>query len=69
MKHNVNELDQIILEVLSDDFEPFESVVSKLSRRYIGFRQQCGGPVSSDRLFGFLSEKIIQFVIVEAVEM
>jgi hypothetical protein len=29
----------------------------------------CGGTVSSDRLFGFLSEKIIQFVIVEAVEM
>jgi hypothetical protein len=29
----------------------------------------CGGPVSSDRLFGFLSEKIIQFVVVEAVEM
>jgi len=29
----------------------------------------CGGPVSSDRLFGFLSEKIIQFVVAEAVEM
>jgi hypothetical protein len=29
----------------------------------------CGGPVSSDRLFGFLSEKTIQFVVVEAVEM
>ena len=29
----------------------------------------CGGPVSSDRLFGFLSEEIIQFVVVEAVEM
>jgi len=29
----------------------------------------CGGLVSSDRLFGFLSEKIIQFVVVEAVEM
>jgi hypothetical protein len=31
--------------------------------------EECGGPVSSDRLFGFLSEKIIQFVVVEAVEM
>ena len=30
---------------------------------------QCGGPVGSDRLFGSLSEKIIQFVVVEAVEM
>lgn len=40
MKHNVNELDQIILEVVSDDFEPFESLVSKLSRRYIGFQQR-----------------------------
>ena len=29
----------------------------------------CGGSVSSDRLFGILSEKIIQFVVVEAVEM
>jgi hypothetical protein len=29
----------------------------------------CGGPVSSDRLFGFLSEEIIQFFVVEAVEM
>jgi hypothetical protein len=29
----------------------------------------CRGPVSLDRLFGFLSEKIIQFVVVEAVEM
>jgi len=29
----------------------------------------CGGSVSSDRLFGFLSEKIIQFVVAEAVEM
>jgi len=33
------------------------------------WRNHCGGPVSSDRLFGFLSEKIIQFVVVEAVEM
>ena len=31
--------------------------------------KQCGGPVSSDRFFGFLSGKIIQFVVVEAVEM
>jgi len=38
MKHDVNELDQIILEVVSDDFESFESVVSKLSRRCIGFQ-------------------------------
>jgi hypothetical protein len=30
---------------------------------------KCGGPVSSDRFFGFLSGKIIQFVVVEAVEM
>ena len=30
---------------------------------------ECGGPVGSDRLFGSLSEKIIQFVVVEAVEM
>jgi hypothetical protein len=30
---------------------------------------RCSGPVSSGRLFGFLSEKIIQFVVVEAVEM
>jgi len=29
----------------------------------------CGGPGSSDRFFGFLSGKIIQFVVVEAVEM
>jgi hypothetical protein len=40
MKHNVSELDQIILEVVSDDFEPFESVVSKLSHRCIGIQQQ-----------------------------
>ena len=40
MKQDVNELDQIILEVVSDDFESFESVVSKLSRRYIGFQQR-----------------------------
>jgi len=40
MKQDVNELDQIILEVLSDNFESFESVVSKLSRRYIGFQQR-----------------------------
>jgi hypothetical protein len=40
MKHNLNELDLIILEVVSDDFEPFESVVSKLFRRYIGFHQR-----------------------------
>ena len=33
------------------------------------FAEFCGGPVSSDRLFGFLSEKIIQFVVAEAVEM
>jgi hypothetical protein len=34
-----------------------------------GIDRVCGGPVSSDRLFGFLSEKIIQFVVAEAVEM
>jgi hypothetical protein len=38
MKHDLNELDQIILEVVSDDFESFESVVSKLSGRCIGFQ-------------------------------
>ncbi len=40
MKHHLNELDQITLEAVSDDFESFESVVSKLSRRYIGFQQK-----------------------------
>src|ERR1700761_3591029 len=30
---------------------------------------KCGGSDCSDRFFGFLSEKIIQFVVVEAVEM
>lgn len=39
MKQDVNELDQIILEVVSEDFESFESVVSKLSRRHVGFQQ------------------------------
>jgi hypothetical protein len=31
--------------------------------------EKCGGPVSSDVLFGFVREKIIQFVVAEAVEM
>jgi hypothetical protein len=29
----------------------------------------CAGPGSLDRFFGFLSEKIVQLVVVEAVEM
>ena len=32
MKHDLDELDRIILEVVSCDIEPFESVVSKLSQ-------------------------------------
>ena len=39
-KNNLDELDRIILEIVSDDFEPFESVVSKLSPRYIGIQPQ-----------------------------
>jgi hypothetical protein len=40
VKHNLDELDRIILEIVSDDFEPFESVVRKLSHRSIGIQPQ-----------------------------
>jgi hypothetical protein len=40
VKHNLDELDRVILEVVSDDFEPFESVVSKLAHRSIGIQPQ-----------------------------
>ena len=37
--------------------------------RINGTTEGCGGPVSSDRLFGFLSEKDYSVVVVEAVGM
>ena len=82
-KVELNEADPIVvpvpgqpgeMEVSIENYptpEDFENSRKKFtdSAGWVIGGKACGGSVSSDRLFGFLSEKIIQFVVAEGVEM
>jgi len=65
-----NSSDKLETITVNPDKRIIKSMTVKIETlRIKNIGEDCGGPVSSDRFFGFLSGKIIQFVVVEAVEM